>query len=123
MLSEFKNFINLFYYNLSISNHCPISREDFLKLPNHEEISNSVSLAWLGSDERRFSIREKLPERVETASGGWHFWSSPETEHHFRNGLVRYQTHTTSGTTLHYFLKIFGYYIHHDKGIQIFYQM
>ena len=91
MLSEFKNFINLFYYNLSISNHCPISREDFLKLPNHEEISNSVSLAWLGSDERRFSIREKLPERVETASGGWHFWSSPETEHHFRNGLVRYR--------------------------------
>jgi len=62
-LSEFKNFINLFFYNMTNANHWPISREEFLRIPNHEDFSNSVSLKMSGKDEGRFNIREKLPNQ------------------------------------------------------------
>ena len=58
MLSEFKTFINLVYYNLTKSSYLPISMEDFRLLPNHEDVSNSVSLEMV--NEQTFSIKEKL---------------------------------------------------------------
>ena len=62
MLCEFKNFINLVYYNLKNSSYLPISMEDFRLLPNHEDLGNLVSLEMV--NEQTFSIREKLPNNL-----------------------------------------------------------
>lgn len=64
MLNEFKNFINLFFYNLTNANHWPISKNEFMQLPYYEDFANSVSLKMIGMDEGRFFIQETLHDQA-----------------------------------------------------------
>ena len=87
------------------ANHWPISREEFLRIPNHEDFSNSVSLKMSGKDEGRFNIREKLPNQ----------------ESQFRIGQLFVQNCWCSNLEPPRGLRDYSYWPY--KDIQIFHQL
>jgi len=55
-LSEYKTFIILIFHNFTNSIHRPITKEQFLQLPNQSEIIDALSLNYIDGD--TFAIKE-----------------------------------------------------------------
>ena len=58
-ISNYKHFVILIFHNFTNLVHRPITIEQFLVLPNHRQILDSISLLTIDSDS--FAIKEQRP--------------------------------------------------------------